>query len=214
MDAERAAFAPPSHLRLPVAQRNVSIMRRMPAMNTSKLSSPPKASRRMFAKLLATAPLIPLLPANAAEISSLVTPYRDLPKGFAIMRPNGWNEFSGLEDNYDIKWQDVIQPLEFITVLTSPVNRDKALKSIGSVQDVGEKLAKSRGGKLLKAIEKDIDGVPAYVFEIRKDAAHQLTLLSINKQKLYSVNASSSEKRWSKREKLLRGVVDSFKPKL
>lgn len=130
------------------------------------------------------------------------------------MRPNGWNEFEGLQDSFDIKWQDVIQPLEFVTVLTSSVSKGKTLADIGEVKDVGKKLAVGRGGQLVNATEKNIDGVPAYVFEIRKGPSHQLTLLAVNKQKLYSVNASCSEKRWGKREKLLRGVVDSFRPKI
>ena len=79
---------------------------------------------------------------------------------------------------------------------------------------MGEKLAAARGGELLNAASKDIDGIPAYLFEIHKGAAHQITLLTVNKSKLYSVNASSGEKRWKKREKLLREVVDSFQPKL
>lgn len=149
-----------------------------------------------------------------ADISALVTPYKDLPKGFSILRPNGWNEFEGSPDAYDIKWQDVIQPMEFITVLTSPVAKEKQLVDIGPPDTVGEKLAAGRGGKLLGAAEKEIDGVAAYVFEIEKGSSHQLTLLSINKQKLYSVNANCPQSRWSKRERLLRGVVDSFRPKL
>lgn len=119
-----------------------------------------------------------------------------------------------MQDSYDIKWQDVIQPLEFVTVLTTAVSKDKTVGDIGGLKEVGKKLAEGRGGKLIEATEKDIDGVSAYVFEIRKGPSHQLTLLAMNKQKLYSVNASCPEKRWGKREKLLRGVVDSFKPKL
>lgn len=171
-------------------------------------------SRRQFSALLAATPLFSLPLESRADISGLVTPYKDLPKGFSILRPNGWNEFEGLQDQYDIKWQDVIQPLEFVTVLTSPVSKGKTLSDIGELSGVGNKLAGGRGGQLVKATEKDIDGVAAYVFEIKRGSSHQLTLLAINKQKLYSVNASCAEKRWGKREKLLRGVVDSFRPKL
>lgn len=119
-----------------------------------------------------------------------------------------------MQDSYDIKWQDVIQPLEFVTVLTSPLPKNKSLGDIGASEAVGKKLAGGRGGQLVNAVEKDIDGVPAYVFEIKRGPTHQLTLLTVNKQKLYSVNASCAEKRWRKREQLLRGVVDSFRPRL
>lgn len=119
-----------------------------------------------------------------------------------------------MQDSYDIKWQDVIQPLEFVTVLTSPVPKGTSLADIGSPEKLGGKLAGGRSGELVKADVKDIEGVPAYVFEIKRGKSRQITLLSVNKQKLYSVNASCSEKRWNRREKLLRGVVASFRPKL
>lgn len=143
--------------------------------------------------------------------------YRDLPKGFTILRPSGWNEFEGLQDNYDIKWADVIQPLEFITVLTSPVDKDKQLADLGTPSSLGDRLATARLASLVSAEEKLIDGtLPAYIVELKKDETktRQLTLLCISKQKLYSVNVSAPEKRWPKREKLMRTVVNSFKPKL
>lgn len=153
-------------------------------------------------------------PATAGDLSGLVTPYKDLPKGWTILRPSGWNEFEGSPGEYDIKWADIIQPLEFVTVSTSPIASSKSLSSIGTASAVGEKIAKSRGGELVEVGEKDIEGVPAYVVEIRKGEVHQITLLAVNKAKLYSVSVSSGEKRWKKRERLLRGVVDSFRPKL
>lgn len=163
--------------------------------------APPDASlsRRTFLGLSGAALCVGAMPVHADELSGLVTPYKDLPKGFTILRPNGWNEFEATADAYDIKWQDVIQPLEFVTVLTNPVPKGKTLASIGPAQKVGEKLAQSRGGELISAEEKSIDGIPAYLFEIKKGVSHQLTLLTVNKSKLYSVNASSGEVRFTMR---------------
>lgn len=189
---------------------------RTPTTGVSTVVCTMRATRReslSLATITAAALLLPT-PAKSAAPSAVLQSYVDLPKGFKILRPSGWNQFEANIDLYDIKWADVIQPLEFVTVLTSPVAADKSLTSIGDLRDVGGRLAKARGGDLLEASEKDIDGIPAYVFEIRKGTAHQLTLLTVNKSKLYSVNASSGENRWKKREKLLRGVIDSFQPKL
>lgn len=114
-----------------------------------------------------------------------------------------------------MKWVDVIQPLEFVTVLTSPVSKGGSLGKVGTPEDVGRKVAEGRGGELVKASVVDAGGEEGYLFEITKNGnAHQLTLLVIAKSKLYSINASCSEKRWGRRENLLREVVDSFKPKL
>ncbi|KAA8491803.1 PsbP-like protein 1, chloroplastic [Porphyridium purpureum] len=158
-------------------------------------------------------------PADAAlprppGIGSLVTAYSDIPKGFSMYRPQGWNEFSATPDMYDIKWQDVIQPTEQITVLTTPVSKGKTTESMGTPQEVGERLAKSRKATLIAATERDAENVKVYTIELQFGNLHQLNALSINKSKLYSVTATCGEPRWSKREKLYRGVVDSFSPKL
>lgn len=178
----------------------------------------PSVSRRAFIATLASLPIIGAVAerdaVRAENLSGQLTVYRDLPKGFTIFRPNGWNEFEALQDNYDMKWQDVIQPLEFVTVLTTPLPKERSLADLGDVQAVGSKLAESRSGELVSASEKDIDGTPAYILEIKREQAHQLTLLAVSKMKLYSVNASCSERRWPRRERLLRAVIDSFKPKL
>jgi photosystem II oxygen-evolving enhancer protein 2 len=171
-------------------------------------------SRRVMlvgaAAAAAAAGLTLVPPARAGDLQ----PYKDIAKGFSIMRPTAWNEFDASEGQYDVKWQDIIQPLEFVTVLTSPVSKGKTIQSVGSVDAVGEKVASSRGGQLVAAAETAIEGIPAYVFEIKKGPAHQITLLTITKNKLYSVNASASEQRWTRRQKLLRSVVESFHPKL
>lgn len=208
------------HAHICFASVPVVLRRRSPRASVSlqegvRVSQNAGLTRRAFVSIGAAAVAGAVAhPVLADDISSLVTPYKDLPKGFTILRPNGWNEFEATPDAYDIKWQDIIQPLEFVTVLTNNVSKDKTLVSIGSAQAVGKKLAQSRGGELISASEKDIDGIPAYVFEIKKGSSHQLTLLTVNKNKLYSVNASSPENRWRKRQRLLRGVVDSFQPKL
>ncbi len=178
---------------------------------TTRCSAAQPMSRRAVLGLATAAATAFMLP-NEQVLAEDVVPYTDLPKGFKLMRPNGWNEFAGTPDQYDIKWADVIQPLEYVQVLTTPTQ--KPLSALGDAASVGARLAASRGGELVAAEDRDIEGVPAYVLEIKKGGAHQLTLLTVNKAKLYSLTASSGEKRWPKREKLLRSVVASFQPKL
>eukprot|EP00181_Compsopogon_caeruleus_P006414 CAMPEP_0184677858 /NCGR_PEP_ID=MMETSP0312-20130426/476_1 /TAXON_ID=31354 /ORGANISM="Compsopogon coeruleus, Strain SAG 36.94" /LENGTH=187 /DNA_ID=CAMNT_0027126043 /DNA_START=111 /DNA_END=674 /DNA_ORIENTATION=+ len=148
------------------------------------------------------------------NLSGQVELYRDLNKGFQIYRPSGWNEFAATVGQYDVKWSDLIQPLEFVTVLTSPVTKGKTVSDLGPPQEVGEKLAQSRGAELIAAVETERDGFKIFQFELKTAKAHQLTALTVAKSKLYSVNAVSSEARWPKKETLLRGVVGSFLPKL
>lgn len=152
--------------------------------------------------------------AAAVNLGGMVEVYKDLNKGFTILRPQGWNQFEATAGQYDIKWQDLIQPLEIITVLTTPIGKGKTLADIGTPDAVGAKLALSRRAELVSAVARDVDGLIYYNVELKNSSVHQLTSLVVNKNKLYSVNVSSAEGKWPKREKLLRGVAESFKPSL
>eukprot|EP00188_Purpureofilum_apyrenoidigerum_P004791 Plantae.Rhodophyta-Purpureofilum_apyrenoidigerum.ctg5687.p1 GENE.Plantae.Rhodophyta-Purpureofilum_apyrenoidigerum.ctg5687~~Plantae.Rhodophyta-Purpureofilum_apyrenoidigerum.ctg5687.p1 ORF type:complete len:214 (-),score=43.92 Plantae.Rhodophyta-Purpureofilum_apyrenoidigerum.ctg5687:93-734(-) len=168
------------------------------------------AGALLTAAVLSPASVLAELPVGVA---GQVEPYKDTQKGFKILKPSGWNEFSASE-NFDIKWQDIIEPLEQITVLTTPVSKGKTVKDIGTPEQVGEKLAKSRGMQLVKTSTKDDDGVLSYIIELKSDKIHQVTVLTISKSKLYTVNASCSEGRWGRRGKLFSAISDSFVPKI
>ncbi|KAK4523579.1 hypothetical protein GAYE_PCTG70G1475 [Galdieria yellowstonensis] len=149
-----------------------------------------------------------------AAVANQVETYKDLVKGYKILRPIGWNQFAGQRNQYDIKWQDIIQPLEIVMIATVDVGKSKSVKDLGSPTQLGEKLANKRKMQLVNATEVDCGGVPAYEIELKGDPIHQLVLLTASRSKLFSVTASCSESRWSNREKLLRTVVDSFVPNL
>jgi photosystem II oxygen-evolving enhancer protein 2 len=72
-----------------------------------------------------------------------------------------------------------------------------------------------QNAKLVKAEERLTDGILFYTFEFAvNDGTHQLLCLSVNKGKIWSLDANSSEKRWSKKEAMYHNVVGSFLPKL
>jgi len=161
-------------------------------------------------KATAEAPAVPRDVRNQLEL------YVDLQRGYKMYRPKGWNEFDGDPGNtkYEKKFQDIIQPLEFVTVFSIPVKPGKTLASLGDAEAVGKRLAEQRGATLVAANQKESDGILYYVFEYVREPAHQLSLLTINRGRLFSVNACASEARWKRLEKLLRAVVDSFVPQL
>lgn len=182
-------------------------------------------SRRDFAALVIVTCVASFLPDESVRAAPPPVPsglgnqlelYTDLGRGYQILRPSGWNEFDGTSSNeqYDKKFQDIIQPLEYVTILSVPVSRNKSVDDLGAPDVVGARLAEKREARLVSASRKESNGLVAYVFEYAREPAHQLTLLTINKGKLFSVNASASEQRWSRREKILRAVVDSFTPHL
>ena len=83
------------------------------------------------------------------------------------------------------------------------------------MQEIGLKLAAKRDAKLVKAEERLTDGILFYVFEFAiNDGTHQLLSLSVNKGKIWSLDANTTEKRWPKRSEMYYNVVGSFMPKL
>lgn len=83
------------------------------------------------------------------------------------------------------------------------------------IQALGLKLASKRDAKLVKAEERLTDGILFYIFEFAiNDGTHQLLSLSVNKGKIWSLDLSTSEKRWPKRQEMYYNIVGSFLPKL
>jgi photosystem II oxygen-evolving enhancer protein 2 len=87
---------------------------------------------------------------------------------------------------------------------------------LGEVKTVGESLAKKRGAQLVSAKERQTDGILFYKFDFAfpDNGTHQLLQLCVNRGKIWSLDASAKEKRWSKREELYTNVLGSFMPKL
>ena len=143
-------------------------------------------------------------------------PYQDGPRSFRMMAPTGWNKFEGEVGAYDVKWQDLVDPTENIKLSSSPVkSTTTSIDALGDVQEVGKSLAAKRNAQLVSAEDRLTDGVLFYKFDFAlSDGTHQLLQLCVNKGKVWSLDASAKEKRWSKRVELYNNVLGSFMPKL
>mmetsp|Transcript_99929 Transcript_99929/g.279918 ORF Transcript_99929/g.279918 Transcript_99929/m.279918 type:complete len:219 (+) Transcript_99929:68-724(+) len=170
--------------------------------------------------------LISVFPANAmpseetprvvTRMGGLLDPFQDGPRSIRMMVPSGWNKFEGEVGAYDLKWQDLVDVSENIKISSTPVkSTSTSIDILGDVQTVGESLAAKRNAKLISATERLTDGVLFYKFDFAlADQTHQLLQLCICKGKLWSLDASAKEKRWSKRSELYENVLGSFMPKL
>jgi len=86
---------------------------------------------------------------------------------------------------------------------------------LGDVKALGDNLATKRGAKLVSAEERITDGILFYTFDFAlEDKTHQLLLLCVNKGKIWSLDANSTEKRYAKREEMYKNILGSFMPKL
>lgn len=80
---------------------------------------------------------------------------------------------------------------------------------------MGESLATKRNAKLIGAEERLTDGILFYEFDFAiNDGTHQLLSLSVNKGRIWSLDANTSEKRWNSRKELYKNALGSFMPKL
>jgi len=156
-------------------------------------------------------------PKVTTRMGGLLEKYQDGNRGWTILAPSGWNKFEGEVGAYDVKWQDLVDPRENIKVSSTPVkSTTTSVSALGEdVQVIGENLAEKRNAKLVKAQERLTEGILFYVFDFAiSDGTHQLLQLCVNKGRIWSLDANTTEKRWSKREELYYNVSGSFIPKL
>uniref|UniRef100_A0A7S2YI26 PsbP C-terminal domain-containing protein n=1 Tax=Entomoneis paludosa TaxID=265537 RepID=A0A7S2YI26_9STRA len=165
---------------------------------------------------IASAAVADETPRVTTRMGGLLEPFQDGPRSIRMMAPSGWNKFDGEVGAFDLKWQDLVDPTENIKITSSPVkSTTESVALLGPVQDVGLSLASKRGAKLIKAEERQTDGIVFYKFDFAiDDGTHQLLQLCVSKGKLWSVDANAKEKRWGKREELYNNVLGSFMPKL
>jgi len=169
-----------------------------------------------FLPEVANAEVLEETPRVTSRLGGLLEYYQDGIRGWSMFVPSGWNKFEGEVGAYDTKWQDVVQPIENIKLSSNPVkSTTTSISALGDVKDVGASLASKRNAKLMKAEERQTEGILFYDFEFAiNDGTHQLLTLCVNKGKVWSLDASSSESRWSKRKELYTKSIGSFLPKL
>lgn len=155
-------------------------------------------------------------PKVVTRMGGLLERFQDS-RGIVILAPSGWNKFDGEVGAYDIKWQDLVDPRENVKISSTPVKSTTTSISVlgEDVQELGQKLAAKRNAKLIKAEERLTEGILFYIFEFAiNDGTHQLLSLSVNKGRIWSLDANTTEKRWPKREEMYYNIIGSFLPKL
>jgi len=155
---------------------------------------------------------------KVSKVSGQVTKFKDINKGFQILKPIGWNQFDTAPGEYDVKWEDLVEKSELIMVGSSPVKSATSVDALGDIQAVGASLAKKKKAKLIDAKENNKDGILYYTFVFKagddKAGAREVYQLCVSKGKLWSVTATTAEKRWEKRKDLYGSIMASFAPKL
>jgi len=104
----------------------------------------------------------------------------------------------------------------------------KSIVDYGSLEKIGEKLAKKRGGKVVEASVRETEGITFYQFQfeypldtslprprnMKASNSVELYQLCVAKGKLWSIQATSNDKLFPAHEKTLRIALASFIPRL
>ncbi|KAG5175330.1 PsbP-domain-containing protein [Tribonema minus] len=154
------------------------------------------------------------VPRTTSRLGGLLEPYSDTGRAFKMFKPLGWNKFDAIPGEYDVKFTDIINPAEILTLSTTAVKSETTLEALGDVTALGEKLAKGRGAQLVGARDRRTDGIRFYDLEFVTERLHVLRTLCVYRGRLWSLEATTTARAWPKREATYRAVVDGFVPRL
>ena len=147
--------------------------------------------------------------------------YVDSYDGYQFLYPTAWVPVK-VEDGPDIVLHDMIEPSENVSVVINPVPEGKTLQDLGTPSEVGYRLSKNaiappdsgRTAELLSAESRQDGAVTYYMLEYAVHLPDQerrnLASVAIRRGQLYTLNVSTTERRWEKLGATLREVANSF----
>jgi photosystem II oxygen-evolving enhancer protein 2 len=146
----------------------------------------------------------------------------DTADGYEFLYPNGWVQVK-INNGPDVVFHDLIEMSENVSVIISPVPGGKELKELGTPGEVGYKLGKNaiapegsnRTAELVNTLEREVDGKVYYLLEYLvklpgNKQRHNLASVAVSRGKLFTYNASISERRWPKVKRMIQESADSF----
>jgi photosystem II oxygen-evolving enhancer protein 2 len=160
---------------------------------------------------------INVAPASAAGLQG----YIDTADGYKFLYPNGWVAVKTTK-GADIIFHDLIESSENVSVVISQVDKDKKLSDLGTAADVGDKLGKNaiappgsgREAELISAQTQEAKGKTYYILEydvkLPTSRRHNIASVVVSRGKLFTFNASTTDRRWEKMKKVFGEVVNSF----
>ena len=148
--------------------------------------------------------------------------YVNTDKGYQFLYPNGWVQVK-VSNGPDIVFHDIIETTENVSVIVSPAPSNKTLLDLGTPTEVGYKLGKNalapegsgRKAELVNAQERQIEDHTYYILEYlvklpNNRRRHNLASVALSRGKIFTLNASVSQRRWSRVKKLIEDTVLSF----
>jgi photosystem II oxygen-evolving enhancer protein 2 len=147
--------------------------------------------------------------------------YVDSIDGYEFLYPNGWVPIQ-VTTGPDIVFRDLVEQTENVSVIFSEVPQGKTLQDLGTPGEVGYQLQKNaiappnsgRQAELVNAEARESGDKTYYLLEynvkLPNQERHNLASVAVSRGKLYTFNASTTERRWNKMHNVLEQVVKSF----
>lgn len=147
--------------------------------------------------------------------------YVDSTDGYEFVYPNGWVPVQ-LTNGPDVVFRDLIEQTENISVIISAVPEGKTLAELGTPGEVGYQLQKNafappdsgRTAELVNAEARESGAKNYYLLEynvkLPNQERHNIASVAVSRGKLYTFNASTTEKRWSKMHDVFTIMARSF----
>jgi photosystem II oxygen-evolving enhancer protein 2 len=150
-------------------------------------------------------------------------PYQDARDGYRLLYPNGWVQ-KPVQGSVDLLFHDIIEPMENLSVVIGELKSVKNLADLGTPEDVGARVRdriiappeSDRKAELISASAEQVNGKDYYWFEYGIELPngfkrHDLVAVTANRQRLYTLDISSPESRWTRVKEMFNQVVRSFR---
>ncbi|MEL6221713.1 MAG: photosystem II reaction center PsbP [Cyanobacteria bacterium J06627_8] len=147
--------------------------------------------------------------------------YVDAYNGYEFAYPNGWVEVK-VPNGPDIVLHDFVDPSENVSVIIGEVPDGKTLQDLGTPSEVGQRLAQraissddgTRKAELIGATSQErADNVYyllEYLVQLPNQTRHNLASVVVQRGQLFTLNVSTTEKRWERLSNQFKQVVSSF----
>ena len=146
--------------------------------------------------------------------------YVDNIDGYTFGYPNGWVEVN-ISGGADVVFKDLIEETENVSVVVSPAPNDAELTDLGGPTEVAQKLLPmvvpaEAGGQasLVAAGSREAKDVTYYLLDFTVQLPigdrHNLACVVVRRGKVFTLNISAPDYRWSQVKPVFRQVVESF----
>lgn len=158
---------------------------------------------------------------SCASATSALVNYVDSYDGYEFLYPNSWVPIK-VADGPDVVLHDLIEETENVSVVINPVPNDQTLQDLGTPSEVGYRLSKNaiappdsgRSAELVNAGAREVNGVTYYLLEyavqLPNQLRHNLASVVVRRGQLFTLNLSTSERRWEKAKDAFYKVAQSF----